>query len=414
MSKSVNIAVIVLVILIVPNVLMADNSGRIYGRIFTTDNEEFVGLIRWDKNEVNWVDVLDGNKELSDKNRRKSKKYGSKERDREHSMEIFGLKIGGSDNYFWPDNAQSGIRFGHIKTLEAIDDDRVLLTLKSGIEVEFSEGSTDIGQDMRELVIEDESKGEIEFVWDDIERVEFAAAKAGIKSGFGDRLYGTLTTRRGDEYSGFVCWDVDEVLTGDEIDGEDRERTRKIELGQISAIERYSSSGATVFLRSGDQVILKGTNDVDDSNRGIIISDAGFGQMRVDWDEFDRLEFTPVKQPVTYDQFDGGRKIKGTVQTEDGKSYTGEIRWDNDEEYTWEILDGDYRGAEFDVEFGLIKSIEKSSTRTSLVTVLDGRSFRLRGSNDVDEENKGIFITQADGDVEEIGWEEFEKVEFSK
>ncbi len=414
MNKNLITAILFTVVMAVPNVLMADNSGRIYGRIYTKDNEEFVGLIRWDKNETNWVDMLDGNKELPDNNRDVDRKHGSEGRSREHSIEIFGLRVGGSESFSWSDNAQSGIRFGHIKSLEVIDDDRVLLILKSNMEVELTEGSTDMGQDMRELIIEDESKGEIEFVWDDLEKVEFLSAKSNIQSKYGDRLYGTLTTRRGDEYTGFVCWDVDEVLTGDIIDGEERDRSRKIDFGQIASIERYSSSGATVFLKGGGEVILKGTNDVDDSNRGIIISDPGFGQMRVDWDEFERLDFTPAKKQISYDQFDGGKKIRGTVYTESGKSYSGDIRWDDDEEYTWEILDGDYRGAEFDVEFGLIKSIEKSSTRTSLVTVLDGRSFRLRGSNDVDEENKGIFITRAGGEVEEVGWDEFERVEFSK
>lgn len=392
----------------------ADNSGRIYGKIYTHDNEQFEGLIRWDKNEVSWVDVLDGNKELPEKNRRDAKKYGSRDREREHSFEIFGLKVGGSDNYWWPDNAQSGIRFGHIKTLEVIDDDRVLLVLKSGIEIELSEGSTDIGNDMRELIIEDNKRGEIELVWDDIDKVEFMPAKAADVSRFGERIYGTLTTRRGDKYSGFVTWDVDEVIDEDEIDGEDGDRSRKVKFGRVSAIERYSSSGATIFLKDGDQVVLKGTNDVDESNRGIIVSDPGFGQMRVDWDEFDRLDLTAPKQGVGYDQFDGGKKIKGTVHTEDGETFTGEIRWDNDEEYTWEILDGDFRGAEFDIEFGLIKSIEKGSRRTSIITVLDGRTFRLRGSNDVDEDNKGIFILLANGDVEEVDWDEFEKVEFQK
>jgi hypothetical protein len=62
----------------------------------------------------------------------------------------------------------------------------------------------------------------------------------------------------------------------------------------------------------------------------------------------------------------------------------------------------------------LVKSIEKASRRTSIITVLDGRTFRLRGSNDVDEDNKGIFILLANGDVEEVGWDDFEKVEFTK
>ncbi|MGH8015381.1 MAG: hypothetical protein ACREBV_04255 [Candidatus Zixiibacteriota bacterium] len=399
-------------VLLIPASLLADSGGRIYGTILTTDGETFEGLIRWDKNEVSWIDVLNGNKELADKNRRQSKKNYRKSHNSSGGLEIFGLKIGG-ESFGWPDNAQSGIRFGHIKSLEAIDNDAVLLALKSGLEIELSGGSTDIGQDLRELIIEDESKGEIELVWDDIDRVEFSAAKAEVASGLGERLYGTLTTRRGDEYTGFVCWDVDEVLTADELDGDERDRSRKIEFSQISAIERYSSSGATVIMKSGDERILKGTNDVDDSNRGIIISDPGFGQVQVGWDEFNKLEFKPSGKPVTYRQFDGGRKLKGTVHTEDGDSFSGEIRWDNDEEYTWEILDGEFGGAEFDIEFGLIKSIEKSSSRASIITILDGRTFRLRGSNDVDADNKGIFISSATDDVEEITWDDFSKVEFS-
>ena len=49
-----------------------------------------------------------------------------------------------------------------------------------------------------------------------------------------------------------------------------------------------------------------------------------------------------------------------------------------------------------------------------IVTVHDGRTFRLRGSNDVDEDNKGIFITQDDGEEIEVEWDDFERVTFSK
>jgi len=400
------------VIVLIPAALLADSAGRIYGKIYTVDDEVYEGLIRWDRNEVSWGDVLNGNKELPEKNRRQSK--GDYRRNRSSgSIEIFGLKLGGSD-HSWPDNAQSGIRFGHIKSLEAIDDDRALLVLKSGMEIELFGGSTDIGEDLRELIIEDVNEGEIELGWDDIDRVEFAPAKSDLKSRMGERLFGTLTTRRGDEYTGFVCWDVDEVLTEDVLDGEEHGRNRKIEFGRIKSIERYSSSGAIVILNSGDEIILKGTNDVDDSNRGIIISDPGFGQVRIDWDEFKTLKFSSPSRQMTYDNFDGGRKLKGTVYTDENDSYSGEVRWDNDEENTWEILDGEYRGVEFDIEMGFIKSIEKRSSRTSVVTLFDSRSFRLRGSNDVDADNKGIFVFMENGDYVEITWDEFEKVEFTK
>lgn len=395
---------------------MAGSGHRIYGTILTVDGDEFEGFIRWDRNEGSWVDLLNGTKELSRKNLRKSSRYRERKRNRESSIEILGLKIGRiSTSFGWSNSAQSGIRIGHIRSLEVIGDDEALLILKSGDEVEFKDGSTDIGTSVREIIIEDDDEGEIELVWDDIERIDFRQAEGSSRSFLGERLYGTLTTRRGDEFTGYVCWDVDELFTSDILDGDVKNRSRKIKFGKIAAIERYSSSGANVTLVNGDELLLKGSNDVDDGNRGIIICDPDFGQVVVDWDEFDRLDFTKIPDnSVRYSDFDGGRALKGTVYTEDGEQYQGLIRWDNDEEYTWEILDGNHHNVEFDIEFGKIKSIEKRSYRSSNVTIWSGRTFRLRGSNDVDEDNKGIFITLDDGEEVEVEWEDFEKVEFTK
>lgn len=392
----------------------ADDSGRIYGEITTAEGDTFEGFIRWDKNEGSWVDILDATKELP--KRSTYKEARRKYRDRKATIEIFGIKIGKSSSRGsgWWSTAQLGIRFGHIRTLDVIDDDAVLLTLKSGQEIELSGSCSDIGSGIREIIIEDEHEGEIELVWDDLETITFMAAPSGLESNLGERLYGTLATRRGDEYTGFVCWDVDELFPTDILDGDEKHRSRKIKFGKIASIERYSSSGAKVTLTNGNQMVLRGTNDVDDDNRGIVISDPGFGQVTVKWDEFDRLDFTKAPHQVRYQEFDGGRRLTGTVYTEDGDSYTGTIRWDDDEEYTWEILNGDYRDVEFDIELGLIKSIEKRSRNSSIVTVWDDRSFRLRGSNDVDEDNKGIFVTLPDGDEVEIEWEDFDRLEFSR
>ena len=392
----------------------ADDSGRIYGEITTAEGDTFEGFIRWDKNEGSWVDILDATKELPKRSTYKNARR--KYRDRKATIEIFGIKIGksGSRGSGWWSSAQSGIRFGHIRALEVVDDDAVLLTLKSGQEIELSGSCSDIGSGIREIIIEDEHEGEIELVWDDLETIEFVQAPSGAESNFGERLYGTLTTRRGDEYTGFVCWDVDELFPTDILDGDEKHRRRKIKFGKIASIERYSSSGAKVTLTNGNQMVLRGTNDVDDDNRGIVISDPGFGQVTVKWDEFDRLDFTKAPHQIRYKEFDGGRRLAGTVYTEDSESYTGTIRWDDDEEYTWEILNGDYHDIEFDIEFTFVKSIEKRSHRSSIVTLWDGRSFRLRDCNDVDEGNKGIFVTLPDGDDVEIEWEDFSRVEFSK
>ncbi len=405
-------AATILILAFALSVLAADNGDRICGRLTTIDGEVFEGLIRWDRNEVCWVDVLDGTKDLDDR-------WGQRDTRRERrktKIEIFGITIGdrSSVNWNWSNSAQSGVRFGHIRTLEAIDDQEVLLELKSGQTVRLSRGSTDIGKDIREIIIEDRAKGQVELIWDDIRQIEFMQADNDRRSTFGERLYGTLVTRRGDEFTGWVCWDMDEVFTNDILDGEEKRRKRKIKFGKIAAIERYSSNGATVYLDNGDAVLLRGTNDVDDGNRGIIISDPGFGQIRIDWDEFGRLDFKPAPRAPRYDDFDGGRPLYGTVHTEDGDEYRGFIGWDDDEAHTWEMLDGDYRDIDFSIEFGLIKEIRKRSYRSAVVTVTDGREFRLRGSNDVNSDNKGIFVELDDGDIIQVDWDEFERAEFTR
>ncbi len=410
---NVVVAVACFVILSVASSL-ADNSGRIYGKIYTVDGDVLEGFIRWDRNEASWVDVLDGTKEIP---RRYARVDRDDERDNDRRskrsrIDLFGIHIyTDGDNPYYSNSAQSGIRFGYIKTLKVVDDDRALLKLKGGEEVELVNGSTDLGDNIREIVIEDNREGEIELVWDDIDYIDFMEAPSKDHSNYGERLYGTVTTRRGQEFSGFICWDVDELFTTDILDGESRDRKQKIPFGKIASIERYSSSGATVNFKAGDEVVLRGTNDVNSSNRGIIVCDPAFGQVIIDWDEFERLEFTEAPRQVTYGDFGDVKPIYGKVYTESGDKYEGKIRWDNDEEYTWELLDGDYRGLSFDIEFSKVRKIEKQS-RGATVTVSDGREFRLRGSNDIDDDNKGIYIENDKGESTVVDWDEFAYADF--
>jgi hypothetical protein len=407
------VASAVVITLCAAGVAIADNSGRIYGKVYTTDGDTYEGLIRWDKNEASWVDILNATK---DTDRHKSWTAARKTRKTGTRVKVFGLDISEDNNgvYFLGGGSSVGVRFGHLKSLEALDDERGLLVFKSGEEVEVTSGSTDIGSAVREIIIEDRTEGEIELTWDDIERIEFMSATSDAPSAMGERLYGTLVTRRSETFTGYVSWDVDELATTDVLDGEEGRRTKKIKFDKIAAIERYSSSAALVKLTSGDEVVLRNSNDVDNSNRGIAIEDPALGQITVQWDEFDKLTFSPAPRQVKYDAFDGGRQLQGTVYTEAGEKYTGHIIWDDDEEFTWELLNGEDRDVEYAIEFGLIKQIQKNSYRSATVTLLDGREFRLQGTNDVDEDNKGISVEQTGGKDVSVEWDEFDRVEFSK
>lgn len=402
----------------------APSSDRLYGVITTRDGATFEGFIRWDKNEGSWDDVLNGSKEIPSRNYREAERLGgteqAREEERERTVRFLGLKISWSeDDIDWsddePSSALSGLRFGHIRSIEPAGSDRARIVLRSGEVVELEGGSGDIGNDNRAIEIEDGVRGRVELEWRDIERVDLMKAPAGASAArAGDRLYGTLRTRRGDEFNGYVVWDLDEILGSDVLDGEERGRDREIPFRSIESIERYSSSSSRVRLTNGEEMVLRGTNDVDASNRGIVISDPALGQVTVRWSEFDRVTFRPVASDARYDAFDGGRRLRGTVRTEDGRTLTGFIRWDNDEEYTWELLDGNYRGIELDVEFSEIEGIERLSSSSALVRLRDGRSFELDDSNDVNDGNKGIFVTSEGGETVMVRWRDFRDVIFAR
>lgn len=387
--------------------------GRIYGRIHTDRGDVLEGAIRWDKNEASWDDIIDGNKERT----KTHNKHGRRRyRDDNTRVKIFGLTI--YDEGGWGLSAQSGVAFGHVEELYRDNDDEVELLLKSGEKVILHSGSTDFGYGIREIVIEDKTEGELELDWGDIDYIEFFDG-GDVESNFGNRLYGTVTTSRGGEFTGWICWDMDEMFEKDILDGSDRGRKRKIKFSKIARIERISSRASKIVTKNGEELRLDDSNDVDSGNRGIIISDLKLGRVVVEWDEFESLDLTdpPGNAHPKYSDFDGGRRLYGTAYNEEGDQHTGYIRWDDDEEFTWELLDGDYRGVEFDIVFANIRSIEKLSRRSSRVTLTDGRSYRLRGSNDVDDDNKGIII-QSDPEDEDteiyIDWDDFDRVEFSR
>ena len=110
----------------------------------------------------------------------------------------------------------------------------------------------------------------------------------------------------------------------------------------------------------------------------------------------------------------------GTVLTQSGEEIDGVIRWDADEAASWEFLNGREDDVVFSIEFGQISRIERE-VFGARVTLLDGRTFELEDSNDVDWDNKGILIapegSNGGGAAEEsrwrvISWDEFKEVRF--
>jgi hypothetical protein len=407
-----------------PLSIRSDDGGpyqnRLYGRVVTVSGEELRGFIRWDRNEGSWADLLDAYKQLP----RTEYERQAVEVDEGSSgfrirssdggrISVLGLRF--AFEGFRDRRVTSGIRFGHVRRVEVLDDDAALFILKSGEEIELSAHSTDLGDGMRALIVEDALRGPTELRWRDLDVIEFMPA--GDAEGMepeGRRLYGTLTARSGDQFTGYVGWDVDEIYTSDILDGEEDGQDREIPFGRIASIERHSSSAARVLLKDGQELTLRDSNDVDSGNRGIAISDPALGQVSLEWDEFESVVFHEAEDHASYSEFPGGERIRGIVVTDRGEEYQGLIRWDADEAYTWELLNGENRGVEYAVEFDKIARIAKASSRSVEVELLDGRTFRLRDSNDVDDGNRGIFIEDGESGVTFVDWESFAELRLER
>lgn len=384
----------------------------IYGTVTTSDNDTYTGQIRWGKEEAFWFDFFNSSKpendfldylsddELDDLN---GERYYTS------SKTIFGKKKSWSWNGNSDHTHSFACQFGDIKTLEIGRGEKITVHLKNGKEMRLKGGSNDIGA---QIQIHDKEIGLIKLDWKHIDKVEFQATPSNLENAFGKPLYGTVNTEQGD-YTGYLQWDHDERLTEDELNGEYEDGDLDIKFGNIKTIKK-SWRGSEVTLNSGRTFELRGTNDVDDDNRGIIVNMPGQGRVDIQWDEFEEIHFTesPTSSPVNYKYFTGEQELHGTVKTKGGQSYTGHLVYDLDEEYQLEILNGMDRDIEYFIPFANVKSIQPDRRDGAVVELKNGTKLELEDKVDVNEDHDGvlIFAKGKDGDAVYVRWEDIEVV----
>jgi len=388
-----------------PTLLSSDNI-YIYGKISTTDGDSYTGQIRWGKEEAFWFDHFN-----SEKPKNEFMKYLDDD-------QVDALNDVRNNNKGWNWNWNScnsyssnnhafECHFGDIKSIEPARGDRLYLTLKDDTVLKLDGGSNDVGATVR---IYDEELGTVKLDWDDIELVEFMETPSGLRSAFGEPLYGTVKTYE-DEFTGYVQWDHDERLTSDELNGDTDNGSFDIEFGNIESIEN-ARRGSKVTLRSGRTLYMTGSNDVCDDNRGIIVNIPGMGRVDITWDDFESLEFTsaPSIKEVNYSSYGNPQNINGEVVNKDGQKFNGRIVFDLDEEFQLEILNGEDDGLEYKIPFRNISSISPRSRKSTMVKLKDGTSYELEDSVDVNDDNDGVLVFTSGEDYNYIPWDEVEKI----
>ncbi len=260
---------------------------------------------------------------------------------------------------------------------------------------------------------------------------------AGDTQGF---IYGEIATSR-DTYRGRIRWNGDEeAFWGDIFNGSKddmpyadeiprRELTRRrsgdgfwsrfinrwddrrhgrsttVRFGDIQEIEVLGGDRARLYLKSGSELEVDGGSN--DLGADITIWDESLGRVSVDWDRVETIRFLPTPQNLDV----GAYRLKGRVETRAGV-FNGYVQWDLEECLSHDELDGDTRDGDLSIPMGKIRSIERRSRGSSLVTLKDGRELVLDGSNDVNSSNRGIFVEDSRFGRVKVSWEAFERVTF--
>jgi hypothetical protein len=403
--------ILFLYLLLVSHVSSAQNDqGYIYGKVITIDDREYKGQIRWGKEETFWDDIFNSTKidneylKYLDRGdyRYLRNRYSDDDDFSWNFWEIWEDKYSSYSHQF-------AIRFGDMSSIRIVGRDDVEVEFKNGMKMEFEGGSNDIGAKLR---IYDEEIGQLRLSWDRIDEVIFMETPKNLKNKYGEPLTGTVKTSIG-EFQGLIQWDHQECLTNDMLDGESEDGDLSIPFGNIKSIER-DGRGSEVVLRTGRTVYLRGTNDVNSENRGIIVKDPAIGKIKIGWRDFDKVIFDDEAKTsgMAYSDYAQPKELEGALRTKSGETFTGKIVYDLDETWDFELLNGNDEDIEFIIPFRNISGIVPKNYNYSTIELKNGSKLLLGNGQDVSDRNDGIIVFVKGGDPIYVPWMEVAEIQF--
>lgn len=279
----------------------------------------------------------------------------------------------------------------------------------------------------------------------------YASTAQNVSEGF---IYGEVTTWDGETYEGQLRWDKEEAfwsdmfnaskiendnvdyLTRSDIDELRENRYQNwngvrvngknirwtnnnwnvnngnfthqfsCQFGDLAAIEKRSDRKAVLTFKNGERMRISGSG-YNDMSPKVRVYDENVGKIVLKWDDIEKVTFKAT--PKNWES-EIGHPLFGKVESWIGE-FQGYIIWDKDERLSIDELDGENRDVDLSIEFGNIRSIERRGN-SSEVVLKNGKNYRLTGSNDVDDDNRGIIIVTADNGRITLDWDDFEKVTF--
>ena len=403
---------IVILTLLMSNEANAQDQGFIYGQVTTIDGNKYEGQIRWGKEEAFWSDIFNSAKDENEYLKELEREDIDELRENRRNNQWGDNRWGWDWNWDWENEFvhQFSCQFGEIKSIEVTGRNKVNVELKNGKFVRANgEGYNDIGTKIRVM---DNEIGEIHVAWTRIETVVFKDTPKKLEQKFGNPLYGVVETRGG-TFKGYVQWDHDERLSTDKLDGDTRDGDISISFGKIKSIEK-DGGASIVTMNSGRVMELRGSNDVNGDNRGVIVNNEEYGRVDIPWRAFEKVTFSEAKDSgKPYSAYGAPQEINGKLITNNGESLGGKIVFDLDEAYTFELLQGKIDDdIEFIIPFRNIDKIIPKNYNYAEVYLKSGKKILLGDGQDVSDKNYGVLVYSGERRPDYVKWEDIKDLRF--
>jgi hypothetical protein len=261
------------------------------------------------------------------------------------------------------------------------------------------------------------------------------AAASSDGQGF---LYGRVATRDNHTFEGRLLWGEEEAFWGelfnsskterpyeDDIPRKYRFRRRPIEIfgidiglshrvdsdrqfvarfGDIARIVPERGERATVTMKTGSRFRVRGgSNDL-----GATISVwTSTGEVRLDWDRIRAIDVRPAPAGLRVAE----QRLYGTAHTAAGV-FRGFVQWDQQENVASAKLDAETRDGKLSLEMGSLQAIEPRG-RSARVRLRNGREMTLAGTNDVNSDNRGLFVEDDRFGRVLVTWQALRRLDFA-
>lgn len=382
----------------------ASDVGYLYGRVETTDGTKYEGQLRWGTEESFWDDIFNATKAENPNVAYVDRDVRDRVRwDNWGNWGNWDFLFGGNKSHLF--DHLFAVRFGDLKRLEIERGENLIAELRNGEGIELKGGSNDVGA---RITVVDPRQGQHSIKWNRIRTVEFLNTPEKLADKLGDPIYGTVKSGKL-EFTGRIQWDHDECLTTDELDGDTRDGDVSVEFGEIASIEKYRR-GALVKLKSGKELYLTNSNDVNSQNRGVVVVVPKLGSVKIGWEDFDLATFSaPPGSGRAYGEYGEGQAIAGTVSTR-RERHEGRLVFDLDETWDCELLHGKNGDTEYMIPFRDIQKISRHGYRRAEIELKIGLRIELEESQDVTSSNDGLLVFAGDRKPTYVAWKDVTEV----